>query len=144
VAATPQSRPSVGHRILWYVPNRLADLFDILRLRVHAGPQLGLNLRATKYANVFAGRYHTAWVGLPGPRQGKKIVLPWGLEQDRGLLVMGIDATDDLPDPPRFSPSEFDAGLYVLIVGADAGFDPVELGDFLAGLLMFDPKNDDH
>jgi len=132
-----------GHRILLYIPNRIADVIDIFRIRARLGPGLAVNLRATELANVYAGTYHTVFAGLPGPRGKPELRAPVGIEQERGLLVMGVDATDDLTHEPGYSSTEIDLGVQVLLVGAEAGFALVEIGDFLAGLLFFDPMRDD-
>ena len=130
--------------MLWYVPNRLLDMADMFRLRLRAGPGLAANLRLTDFANFYAGRYHTAFIGLPGPRMQPQPRLPVGLEQERGIIVMGVDATDDLTHSPDYSSSEFVCGGQFLILGIEAGFDPVEIGDFLSGLILLDPRGDDH
>ena len=58
-------------------------------------------------------------------------------------MLMGVDATDDLAHDPGYSRTEFNLGLQLLIVGGEVGFDPVELGDFLAGFLLYDLREDD-
>jgi hypothetical protein len=133
----------VWHTTLWYLPNRVFDLIDIFRFRLRAGPGLAANVRVTDYANVFIGRYHTAFLGLPGPRMGPEFRWPVGWEQERGIMLMGVDATDDLAHDPGYSRTEFNLGLQLLIVGGEVGFDPVELGDFLAGFLLYDLREDD-
>ena len=138
------ARKSAGHQMLWYVPNRLLDMADMFRLRLRVGPGLAVNLRMTDFANFYAGRYHTAFIGLPGPRMQPQPRLPVGLEQERGIILMDVDATDDLPYSPHYSPSEFVCGGQFLILGIEAGFDPVEIGDFLSGLILLDPRGDDH
>lgn len=132
-----------GHQVLWYVPNRFFDLVDIFRLRVRVGPGLALNARVTDHADVFIGTYYTAFAGLPGPRLETHIRWPWGLEYEKGIKLMGVDATDDLPHEPGYAPTEFNAGLQLLLLGAELGFDPVELGDFFTGWLMIDLRGDD-
>lgn len=138
----PETR-GFWHQTLWYVPNRVLDLTDIFRIKVRAGPGVAANVRVTDYANFYWGFYNTAFLGLPGPRMGPELRSPLGREQERGILIMGVDATDDLPHEPWYSPTEFNLGLHVLIVGAEVGFDPVELGDFLAGFLLYDIREDD-
>ena len=54
--------------------------------------------------------------------------------------AFGWSFTDYGPD---YSPAEVNLGAQVLIVGVDLGFEPVELGDFLAGLIFRDPVGDD-
>lgn len=142
-AAPEIASPSAGHQVLWYLPNRVLDLLDIFRLRLRAGPGLSAHVRATDYANVFIGQHHAAFLGLPGPRMEPDVRWPAGLEYEKGLMLMGVDATDDLPHEARYAPTECNAGLQILIIGLEAGFDPVELGDFLAGWVMIDVREDD-
>lgn len=143
VDAPAAKSKSVGHKVLWYLPNRLLDLVDVFRFRLRVGPGIAYGIRVTNQANFFIGRYETVYFGLPGPRLGPKLRSPVGLEQERGLLLMGVDATDDLPHEPGYSPTEFTSGLQALIIGGEWGVDPVELGDFLMGFLLFDIRQDD-
>lgn len=136
-------KKSLGHQLLFYVPNRLIDLVDIFRLRLRVGPGLAANIRATDYLNGYAGSYKTIYVGLPGPRPTSKLRKPWGREDLKGFILAGVDATDDTPYHPGYGPAEFDVGLQLLFVGADAGIDPIEIGDFVAGFFLRDPKGDD-
>jgi hypothetical protein len=134
---------SVSHHILWYIPNRVMDIIDIVRFRARVGPGLAMNIRLTERADVYLGRYHTAFIGLPGPRMQPDPLWMVGLEQERGIRVMGVDATDNLSDDPGYSPSECVVGAQLLIVGGELGFDPIEIGDFLGGFIMMDPRGDD-
>lgn len=136
--------PGLGHKLLWYIPNRVLDLADIFRFRLRAGPGIAANVRVTERANLFAGRYNTIYIGLPGPRMAPALRSPVGLERERGLIVMGVDATDDMDHEPGYSPTEFNVGLQALLLGGEVGLDPVELGDFLAGFVMIDLREDDH
>jgi hypothetical protein len=136
--------PSRGHRLLWYLPNRFLDLADIVRARVRIGPGLAVNLRFTRWATLYAGEYHAVYLGLPGPRQAPAWPVPAGLEQEKGLSLLGVDATDSLAHEPGYSDTEFTAGAHLLLVGAEAGFDPVEAADFFLGFFMLDPRRDDH
>lgn len=141
----PPAPPPTGlHRALWYLPNRLLDLADIFRLRVRIGPGLAVSARVTQWATLFTGEYHAAYVGLPGPRREPVGLVPAGLEQEKGLQLFGVDATDTLPHEPVYSKSEITVGAQVLVAGAEAGFDPVELVDFLLGFALLDIRKDDH
>jgi hypothetical protein len=142
-AVHPDEPKGVWHTVVWYVPNRVLDLVDVFRFRLRAGPGLSANVRVTDYANVFIGRYHSAFLGLPGPRMGPEIRSPIGWEQERGILLMGVDATDDLAHEPGYSPTEFNLGFQALIIGGEVGFDPVELADFLLGFFLYDVRKDD-
>jgi len=137
------ARPSWGRRILWYVPNRALDLLDIFRARVRLGPGLALNVRLTDYGAFYAGKYDAVYLGLPGPRYPRRLRPPAGLESLHGIVLAGVDATDDTRHGPEYGAAESDLGVQVLLVGAEAGIDAMEIADFLGGLVFLDPRNDD-
>lgn len=141
----PAQKPSKSllHKVLMYLPNRALDLVDVFRLRARVGPGLSAHVRATEYLNACAGSYKSVFVGLPGPREDEKLRPLWGREDLKGMMLLGVDATDDTPHAPGYSDSEFNVGAHLLIVGAEVGFDPVQFGDFLAGIIGMDPRGDD-
>ena len=130
-------------RALWYFPNRVFDLADIFRLRLKVGPGLGVTARATDFAAFYAGYQKTAFVGLPGPRYPGGFRPPYGLEYQRGLVMAGVDASDEMLHPPRYGFSEVDVGVHLGLIGAEFGLDPFELADFLAGWFFLDLRSDD-
>ncbi len=138
-----ESSPGVWHSIVWYLPNRVLDFLDIFRARVRVGPGLAANARITDLADAYIGEYHTWYLGLPGPRMGQELGWFAGEEQEKGIKFLGVDASDDLDNEPDYSPTEINLGLHLLIVGTELGFDPVELGDFLAGFFLIDAREDD-
>jgi len=141
---TPEKKKhNIGHKMLFYIPNRVLDLVDIFRLRAKVGPGISGTLQLTSVASFYAGTHNTVYAGLPGPRSAQKKPRPWGREKQKGIILFGVDATDDSLFAPEHSPSEIGLGLHILIVGVDAGIDPVEIGDFLAGIIGRDPKGDD-
>jgi len=48
------SGKSFGHRLLFYIPNRIFDVFDLVRARVRVGPGLAVDARVTKYGDLYA------------------------------------------------------------------------------------------
>ena len=56
VSNEPSSPPAVvanesaGHVALWYIPNRISDLLDIVRARLRLGPGLEVGARFTDAA----------------------------------------------------------------------------------------------
>ncbi len=143
VSAT-SSRPSWGKRILCYVPNRAMDFLDIFRARLRLGPGLAVNLRMTDYGAFYYGKYNAVYVGLPGPRAPHRVRWPAGRESLNGVVLAGVDATDDTPHGPEYGAAEADVGVQLLLVGGEAGVDAVEFIDFLAGWVFLDPRDDDY
>ena len=136
--------PSWGARLAWYAPNRAMDLLDIFRLRFRAGPGAALNLRLTDYGAFYIGQYDSVYAGLPGPRGPRRLRWPAGRESLRGVVLAGVDATDDTRHGPEYGAAEADVGVQLLLVGAEAGVDAVEFIDFLGGWLFLDPRGDDY
>ena len=136
-------RAGMMKRIAYYIPNRLLDLVDVFRIRARVGPGLAIGARATDYLSLEAGHYRSLYLGLPGPRYPARFKSPVGIEREKGLEFCGIDATDDLLQEPDYALTEFAVSAQFLIVGGSFGIDPVEIGDFLAGLVFRDPRGDD-
>lgn len=141
--AAVAERPSLGKRLLWYAPNRVMDLMDVFRLRLRVGPGLAANFRLTDYGAFYVGRYDAIYAGLPGPRGAHRLRSPAGVESLHGVVIAGVDATDDTRKGPEYGVAEVDVGVQLLLVGAEAGVDAAEIGDFIGGLLLFDPEGDD-
>ena len=139
----PRAPPTLGRRILWYVPNRVLDLLDIVRLRLRIGPGLAVNFRITDVGAFYIGNYNSVYAGLPGPRHPYPIRPYAGFESLNGIVLAGVDATDNTPHGPQYGAAESDLGLHLLLVGAETGLDAVEIGDFLGGWFGFDPMEDD-
>lgn len=141
--AAPSPRDEgAGHAVLWYLPNRLFDLGDVVRARLRLGPGLALGLRATRHLDLHLGAEASAWIGLPGPRGEPAVNLPGGVEWRTGPFnVFGID---DYPEVrPYDAPWQLGLGAHLLLVGVDLALAPTEAWDALVGLAAFDPKGDD-
>lgn len=126
-----------------YLPSRVLDLLDIVRLRARVGPGMAIGLRATQVADVFLGSYASVYAGLPGPRGGVLPALPAGIETRAGAEVGPADLSTGLGFAPRYGFTECGFGLQLFLVGFDVGVDPVELLDFATGFLLIDPRDDD-
>lgn len=131
------------HTVLFYIPNRVFDLFDIVRLRLHVGPGIGIGARATEVLDAYLGSYASIYVGLPGPRMRPMPKLPFGVETFSGVEVSVADATVTGGMGPGYSPSEFGANIFLLLIGADVGLDPIELLDFVTGFILVPIRNDE-
>jgi hypothetical protein len=144
VSLSSNDEVGIGTKLLWYLPNRCMDLLDIFRLRMRVGPGLAANLRVTDYGAFYWGRYNSVYLGLPGPRNEQTIRWPVGYEQLNGIVMGGVDATDDTRHGPDYGPFEVNFGAHLALVGVDAGVEPLEIGDFLFGLFMVDLEDDDY
>lgn len=142
-APTTTESHSVLHKIVMYVPNRLLDVLDVVRLRVRVGPGIALDARATKVASGFVGSYASVYAGLPGPRNRPMPKLPFGVESRSGVQASVADATVEGGIGPDYGPAEIGVGAQVLIVGVDVGVEPLEFVDLLAGFFFIDLRNDD-
>lgn len=133
----------VLYKVAMYVPNRILDVFDIVRLRVRVGPGIAADVRATEAASAFVGSYASVYAGLPGPRNRPLPKLPVGIETRTGAQVSVADATVSGGFGPDYGPAEIGAGAQLLIVGLDVGVDPLEIVDLVAGFFFINLTNDD-
>jgi hypothetical protein len=132
-----------GHKLLFYLPNRILDVFDLVRLRLRVGPGFAVSARATKPISVFFGGYASVYAGLPGPRLEPTVKLPVGIENYGGISVSVADGTSEGPFSPNYSSTEIEAGFQALILGVDVGIDPYEILDLAAGFFFIDLRGDD-
>jgi len=145
----PQPAPQasghgVGHAVIMYVPNRVLDVFDIVRLRVRVGPGIAIGVRATQPISFFMGSYISVYAGLPGPRLAHTIKLPFGPETNSGIAVSVADVTTpDAVVGPGYSFTEIGASAQAILVGFDVGIDPIEALDLVTGFLFIDLRGDD-
>ena len=131
------------HRLVTYVPNRVLDALDIVRVRVRVGPGFGIGLRATELADFYVGSYTSIYVGLPGPRGRVLPRLPVGIESRSGIEVGPVDLSGGLGTGPDYGPAEVGGGFHAVLVGVDVGIEPLEIVDFALGLITLDPLGDD-
>lgn len=135
---------TLGHKVLFYVPNRVLDVLDVFRVRARVGPGVAVGVRATEWADAYAGVYGAGYVGLPGPRNRRIPKLPFGIESKSGVEVSKADLSTGLfVFDPDYGETECGVSAHVLLVGADVGFDPGELLDVVTGLVLIDIKDDD-
>jgi hypothetical protein len=140
--AKPRSAVSIAWTALAYVPNRVFDLCDVVRLRARVGEGFAAGARVTKWGNVFVGSYDALWVGAPGPRGRASLPFPVGWESDSGVDVGPIGMSSN-SQAPNYGVGEIGAGVQVYLLGAEAGVDVYELADFFAGFALVDFARDD-
>lgn len=131
----------VAWKVLMYLPNRVCDLTDVVRVQVRAGPGWALSARATRVLPLFIGGYDTTWLGLPGARGRASIPLPAGVSSQTGFAFgpMGSGGSQ----APYYGKGEIGAGVQLYMLGFDVGFDVYELADLFAGFALVDFAHDD-
>lgn len=133
----------IAEVLLFYIPNRVFDVLDILRVRARVGPGLAVRARATEGVDVGVGSYASLYAGLPGPRSAVEVPLPIGAETYSGIELGPGDAEVSGGYSPDYSPTEVGVSVHALLVGIDLGVDPIEALDLVAGLLLIDLRGDD-
>ena len=130
------------HPILFYLPNRVFDILDLVRARVRVGPGIAASVRVTKPVSVTAGLYASIFVGLPGPRGRARIPWPLGMENYAGadVSVFGVSTKGF---GPNYGVAEIGAGVHAGLPGIDVGLDPLEALDLLLGFVFIDIRDDD-
>ena len=133
----------VGHALLWYIPNRISDVLDIVRLRLRVGPGFALGARVTELLDFNLGGYGTVWAGLPGPRRERSFNWPFGFESMAGAELLWWDGTTHGHGGPHYGAVEVGLGTQLILIGFDLGVDVWEIVDFATGIVFIDPVEDD-
>jgi hypothetical protein len=123
------------HVLLW-LPNRVMDLVDVVKMDVGAGPAVGGVVRVTRYGQL-------------GYRDVDPISVRFGAMGRRSPVL--VERTPEKGIGPGFvsskerkvCPGEIGVGLDAFVVGGYAGICVDELLDFAAGLFFLDPAQDD-
>jgi len=142
--AAPEPERERGNPILMYLPNRLFDIFDLVRLRVRAGPGFALSARATEVLDATMGGYTSIFVGLRGPRGEPRIPWPAGIEKFAGVEVSVAGGSDEARFDPHYGAFEVGAGVHLVLLGVDVGVEPMEALDLVLGFLFIDIAKDDY
>lgn len=138
-----EAEHGIVHDLFFYIPNRVLDVADMVRLKARVGPGNAAGVRITTLADLYVGSYLSAFVGLPGPRMRSIPKLPLGIETYNGIKVSLADATLDGFLGPDYSPTEVGVSLHFVFIGLDAGIDPVEILDCLGGFFFLNYRDDD-
>src|SRR5262245_47949768 len=62
-AAEDSERHGFVHTLLFYIPNRIFDVFDIARAQARLGPGFGIGAQLTRLIGAHADWYTTVWLG---------------------------------------------------------------------------------
>lgn len=122
--------------LLW-LPNRIMDLGDIVRVGVDVGPGLGYDLQV---GDGVARTMHRSSLGI-GYQTLRHPPLKAGTEESADFSATGEDYMSGRPWTR--SPTDLRLELHPLLGGAHAAIDFGEIVDFFGGLFLFDTKNDD-
>lgn len=137
-------KKTFGHRLAMYLPNRIFDIFDIVRAKVGFGAGLAAGIRITDYADVWAGAQHTTWVGLPGPRREPKVSLPVGVDARAGAEVSFVSFVAEATESSQtYAPDEIGVMAHAVLAGAEVGVSIQEALDAVFGFLFIDIVGDD-
>lgn len=134
--APKSSSSSIARKIAWYIPNRLLDIVDIIKLDVGVGPSFGAVARVTKYGQV--GYRTFAPISIRAGLRGRK--LPVFIERSSEI---GVGPAFLQSHDRDVSAGEIGAGVDLLLAGAYAGVALDEIVDFVAGFACVDLKSDD-
>ena len=146
--------------VIWYLPNRLSDLLDIFTVELKAG-EVALDLKLTRYA-TFGGavgrQYSFGWSiydqrGAYWQRGWSVDFLNYRAEDIYRKTVFGYykplfkntsGKVDIAGMCKEKSADPWAIGINAsLLLGANIEIHPVELADFIAGILCVDFKDDD-
>ncbi|EMF89698.1 hypothetical protein LEP1GSC005_2474 [Leptospira santarosai str. ST188] len=154
--------PSVGERILWYIPDRILDILDVVSFNLNYGPQIGFGVWVTRAVQVVAytganagfGWYQKRQLGGHAESSAEIVIGPVGASAIAASKVGtgGIESTSraiffhtpyhDLYQEYRDYWS-YGAKLGVLFAGFEVEVHLVEIADLLLGIFTFDFLNDD-
>ena len=136
IRAVPvKPEPTLGHKILWYVPNRVCDLIDTVRVNVGYGPGFGANVHIADVAEVGAANYESQGAAL----QKRKLQSYEANVQEGGAKLISMQKGTLM----QRDPSEVGVEAHAL-VGAGAGVSLSEVVDFGVGFITADPSGDDY
>jgi hypothetical protein len=145
IPASARAQFGTAIAVVKYVPNRVFDALDLVRLRVRLGPGNAFVLRAGSRLEYFRGGYRCGFVGLPGPRRGPWPRLPVGLEGR--MLPPPVDGERRAPEiwggDPGYGRGETGLGFQAGVLGLELGVTPLQILDFAFGLIFLDPADDD-
>ena len=140
VGSVPHAEAGVVKGILLYIPNRIFDVLDIVRLRLRVGPGLSAGASATELADVFVGAHSSIYAGLRGTRGEPQIPWPFGIENRAGAEVSVVDATKS---DVRNDPLGFGAEAQLGIIGINFDLEVYDILDLLTGFVLIDIAKDD-
>ncbi len=138
--ASQPAEAGIIKSIVLYLPNRVFDVLDIVRLRLRIGPGLSAGVSATEAADVFIGSHTSIYAGLRGSRGKPQIPWPCGVENRSGAELSVIDETQS---NVYSDPLGCGAQAQVGIIGLNVMFNLYDMLDLLTGFALIDIAKDD-
>ena len=135
-ARDSDNEQSLTSKILLWLPNRVLDLIDVLKLDVGVGPMVGGVVRVTKYGQV--GFRGVAPATLRVGAMGRRAPVMIERANEMGIGPAFLESPDRI-----ICAGELGVGLDLVVVGAYGGVCVDELADFVAGIFGADFKDDD-
>jgi hypothetical protein len=135
--AEPEKHRGVIGSILMYIPDRVIDLFDMVRFGADVGPGIGLDGQATDALQARAIAQTSVGLGFQSFRHSP---VQTGVQTALGVGPVGGDAQ---AGGWYRSPTDLRLGAHAAVVGAHVAIDPVEIADFVLGFVFIDIRDDD-
>lgn len=146
VTQPPKAEPKVstGMKILqaisWYIPNRIADIFDVPKAHISLGSGLGANVRATKYFFFSYFDTETNCIGWEGRKMESAGSIFFHEKYDEKYLGFLAAQQGKL----QHDPSEVGLSLHLWALGVNFALSGAELLDAVTGIVGVDLMGDDH
>ena len=123
-------------KVILYIPNRILDLIDVIRLDLGIGSAIGYVFRVTKYGQFGYRKMKPASfrVGFLGRK--------WPFLYEK-VSEYGIGPSFRTSRERKVTDFELGMGAELFVLGAYAGLSFDELFDFFGGLVGYDYKLDD-
>lgn len=129
---------SLTTSLLLYLPNRVFDVFDIVRAGVDVGPGVGASAQVTSAARAAYMSRISVGVGLQTLRH---LPVKAAADAELGAGPLGGDVGPGLGW--YRSPADIRLEVHPLVAGAHVAVEPLEIIDLVTGLFGFDPSDDD-
>ena len=133
--------PPVILQVVMWIPNRILDALDIVRFGVGAGPGMGVDVRATRLAQVSAMSGMAIGLGWQG-HWNSPVMTDTRMFLAAGPVTLGSTSLNPVFGWQR-TDWEIRAEVHAAIVLAEAAVDLYQVFDFMVGILFFDPGEDD-
>lgn len=154
---------SIFEKVLWYIPDRVGDFFDLISVTVTTGPHWGASVWVTRAGQISAygggsvglGYFQKRNIGVKAEASGEIGIGPLVPTAILGARA-GTNGLDYIPLTKDIfhKPSDdlyqeyrdywgVGAKVGLAIIGLEIEIHPVEFYDFVGGFLLFDVGNDD-